>query len=83
MIAAVDHSQKCAWGWGHTKQEAYDHAQAERAEKLPGVSWNQLDYCALKPGADLEHGGLAAYKHIDRPGSAEMPAQNDLFGVTA
>lgn len=77
MIAAVDHGQKAVWGWGNTQQEAHDHSLSERAEKKTGVTWNKLEYSELRPDADLEHGGLEAYRYIIHKGSTE--AQPDLF----
>ncbi|GAB2507405.1 hypothetical protein [Microbulbifer agarilyticus] len=71
MIAAVDHSQKAVWGWGNTRQQAHDHAAAERAEKKPGVTWNKLDYCELRQGANLEDGGFEAYKYLLTTDSSE------------
>lgn len=79
MIAAVDHTQKCVWGWGANRQEAHQDALAVRAEKQPGITWTQLDYCELKPDADLDHGGFEAYKHIAPASQDEQPAQAQLF----
>lgn len=64
MIAAVDHSQKAVWGWGNTRQQAHDDALAERAEKQSGITWNKLDYCELRPDANLDDGGFEAYKYL-------------------
>lgn len=77
MIVAVDHTQKAVWGYGATKQEAFNHARQELSCKKD-VKWNKLEFCELDPDADMRLDGLSLYQYVVLSDQVE-PKQKHLF----